>query len=90
MTEDVHSVARKGSQSRLITTVIAKVFEDASGIDMRVRRVNAFTNKFEDAEDLSRRYPEALPLLPKRPPIWLPEPRDMGYFDALALVDHCI
>ena len=38
-----------------------------------------------EAEALARQYPELLPKLPKKPPIWKSEPRRLVLFEALAL-----
>ena len=86
VTEDAISIARKGSQSQRITEAIAHAFADADCLDVRVRRIQRHENKYEEAAVLAEQFPPAQSILPKRPPIWLPEPRNMGYFEALALV----
>lgn len=85
--EDEAGVARKGMQSRATTEVIAQLFAEAPGSDLRVRRTQTHDNKYQEAAALAKQFPEALPILPKRPPIWLPEPRNLSYFEALALAN---
>lgn len=86
MTEDRHSLARKGPQSQMITETVANAFADAECLDIRVRRHQTHENKYDEAKTLAERFPAAQSILPQRPPIWLPEPRNMSYFEALSLV----
>lgn len=86
ITESDKSVARKGPQSQCITKAIASTFASASGLDIRVCRTQRYENKYLEAQTLAERFAAAQSILPKPPPLWLPEPRDMGYFEAMALV----
>lgn len=84
--EDAQSGARKGRQSRRVTEALAGVCAEANCLDLRVRRTQGHANKYLEAEALAKRFPEAKSILPKKPPIWLPEPRNMSYFEALSLI----
>ena len=53
--------------------------------NVAVQRVQRFANKHEEAKALVERFPDILPWKPKRPEIWETEPRNMVYFEALAL-----
>jgi len=86
LTEDRSSMCRKGPQSQDVTEAIADTFAEADGLDLRVRRVQQYENKYDEAAALAKRYPAAQSILPSRPPLWLPEPRNMGYFEALSLI----
>lgn len=85
LVEDAASAARKGPQSRLITETVAATFSKANCLDLRVRRRQSHDNKYQEAVALAERFPAAKSILPLRPPIWLPEPRNMSYFEALSL-----
>jgi len=84
---DTASSTVKGPRSRCLIEAIAEEMADAPCLDLRVRRTQRHANKYDEAAALARRYPPMASILPKPPPIWLPEPRNMGYFEALALVD---
>lgn len=88
--EDLQSAARKGTQSRVITEAISEVFAEANASNVRVKRVCRHPNKYDEAEALVKKFASAATILPKRPPIWMPESRNISYFEALALVDTLI
>ena len=48
-------------------------------------RQQAYPNKFFEANDLAERFPELAAWVPKRPKLWEREPRNLVYFEALAL-----
>lgn len=85
--EDVHFASKKGKRTKKVLQAIAETFHDADGNDLVVRRTKHFANKYEEAEALAKRYPFIRSHLPERPPIWMPEPRCMALFEALALYD---
>lgn len=83
--EDTVAASRKGLTAQAAIEAIASVFADADGLDMRLPRVQLYQNKYEEAKVLSQTYPDIARICPVQPPIWIPEPRSMTYFEALSL-----
>ena len=57
-------------------------------LDIKLPRIQSYQNKYDEAKALVKLYPQTKGLLPKRPPIWMPEPRNMSYFEAVSLVEQ--
>jgi hypothetical protein len=85
--EDVATCRNKGNHTKGILQAIADTFSAAKGNDFTLPRIQRYANKYEEAAHLAKRYKEIAHLLPKRPPIWKPEPRLMSFFEALALFE---
>ena len=85
ITEDVVTESRKGARTKKIIAAIADCASNLPLNDVSISRVQTFDNKYEEATVLAARYPDILPWMPKRPRIWESEPRNMVYFEALAL-----
>lgn len=85
ITEKLDRYSRKGELTKQLITAIATVAKGNYLNDIHVPRVQKFANKYEEATDLANRFPDILPWMPKRPRIWESEPRNMIYFEALAL-----
>jgi hypothetical protein len=88
VSENPERANRKGFGVRAILEVIGEVFEQAAGLNMCLTRVQPFENKFEEAQVLVRRYPMLKHLCPQKPPIWMPEPRNISYFEALSFAEQ--
>ncbi len=86
--EDPAAAYHKGKCTRAILVAIASVVGDADGLDIWLKRKRLYQNKYEEAKALVSRYPEMASRRPSRPPIWMPEPRNMSYFEALSLVEQ--
>ena len=86
--ENPSQARRKGTQTQAILATIATVFAKADGLDIQLARQQQYPNKYLEAAALAKRYPVIAALCPSQPPIWLPEPRSMSYFEALALADQ--
>lgn len=87
--EDPKTALRKGENTKAILETITTIYENGDGLDVCVPRRQSYQNKYIEAKALAKRYPEVAHFLPRaRPPIWMPEPRHMSYFEALALVDE--
>lgn len=85
ITEAADCSSRKGAAARQSIEAIARVARKSSANDVRVPRLQRFQNKYEEAEALVERFPEIQPWKPKRPRLWESEPRNMIYFEAIAL-----
>ena len=86
--EDPITASRKGDQVKAVLSVIATTFEDNDGIDIRFPRVQSCRNKYIEAKILRARYPTMNIVVPRKPPIWKSEPRNMSYFEALSFVEQ--
>lgn len=86
--EDPKTALRKGNHARALLQTIRALFDKADGLCITLSRVQSYQNKYEEAKALAARYPEIAHLLPQRPPIWRPEPRNMSYFEALSFVEQ--
>lgn len=74
------------------STVVVDVFKpaflalaDHEALNVEVIRQQQHANMYEEAAVLAKHYPQLRPWLPKQPPIWMPEPRNTVYFEALAM-----
>lgn len=86
ITEVTDSHSRKGQHSkRLIRSVVA-VAKQANIEVISLPKIKTHKNKFEAAKALVEKYPQIKEQLPEQPKIWMPEPRNVTLFEALALV----
>ncbi len=85
ITEKIGKHSHKGKLTKQLIATITKVAENRYLNVVVVPRVQNFQNKYEEAKELAKQYPDILPWMPKRPRIWESEPRNMIYFEALAL-----
>lgn len=90
ITEKLDQHSRKGTLTKQIIAAIAKVAEDRYLNDIALPHVPKFQNKYEEAQELAKLYPDILPWMPKKPRIWESEPRNMIYFEALALAHELV
>ena len=77
--------SRKGRKSRDLIGAIARVAENNYLLDVSVRRIRTYKNKYAEATALVAEFPDLLPWMPRKRRIWEPEPRNTVYFDALVL-----
>ena len=85
VTEKVGKHSSKGILTKQLIDAIRNVAENRYLNDIVVPRVQSFQNKYEEAVELTKRFPDILPWAPKKPRIWESEPRNTIYFEALAL-----
>lgn len=88
ISENPETAYRKGAKSRQILETIGELFEAADGLNVRLARVQSYQTKFQEAKALAQTYPELKHLCPLQPPIWMPEPRNVSYFEALSFVEQ--
>ena len=85
VTEAVPERSTKSRKTRCLIDAIASAACEQGVLDVKVARVSAYKNKYEEAEALGRRFPEIAAWVPKKPRLWETEPRNTVYFEALAL-----
>lgn len=85
ITENADMAQRKGDKKRAILRALAQVAADHEALNVEVIRQQQHANMYEEAAVLAKHYPQLRPWLPKQPPIWMPEPRNTVYFEALAM-----
>jgi len=85
ITEKIVRSSRKGAATRQLIEAISSVAAAALVNDVRVPRLQRYQNKYEEADALTKRFPEIQPWKPRRPRLWESEPRNMIYFEAIAL-----
>lgn len=90
VSENPDTAMRKGERQRRILKVFADIGEDQPCLNIVVPRKSRYKNHYEEAQAIGKRYPEIADLVPAMPPIWLPEPRAMIYFEALSLVGYVV
>jgi len=57
---------------------------------MIVPRHLTYANLYVEAESLAEQFPDLKPCLPAKPQIWHNEPRQLVYFEALALLKQAL
>lgn len=89
VTEDCGKGCRKGSHSRRLIQSIAQLASHNAVLDVSVARPRRHPSKYEEAVDLTKKYPEITGYLPvKKRRIFDFEPRSMVLFEALALAEE--
>lgn len=83
---EAHGKARRKSQkTRSIIRSVRRSARRSSALVSVVERRQHHPNKFSEAAALVDRFPEMSSVVLKRPKLWQREPRNLVYFEALAL-----
>lgn len=85
VTEQISSDSPKRARSRAMNKAIMNAAAVAQLYDIAVPRVRSHANKHAEAAALAKRFPELAPQLPRPRRAWDAEPRNLLYFEALAL-----
>lgn len=85
ISQNPDSAGRKSARNVSILKAMARVTSDADVLDLLVTRRYVYRNIYEEAAEITRRYPILKHKLPKKPRIWETEPRKIIYFEAMAL-----
>lgn len=85
VSQNPDSAGRKSKRNIAIMRAMARVTSDADVLDLLVARTFQYSNIYEEAAVIARRYPALKQKLPKKPRIWETEPRRIIYFEAMAL-----
>lgn len=84
--ERVEEQSRKGAHTRILIRAAESAANNANADYVEIVPPSAGTNKYETAAALAAEFPQIEPWLPRRRRAWEPEPRNIIYFEALALV----
>lgn len=90
VTEKITGHSRKSQRTREIVAALACVAEKAALIDVRVERTQAFANKYDEAKALATQFPAIAAWLPNKRKLWMPEPPNTVYIEALSLAQSVI
>jgi len=85
VSEQLTRRSKKYGRTVEVLAAIAKAAEDAPIVNTLLPRIRIHRDKYEAADALARRFPDLQSRLPKKPPMWLPEPKNMIIFEALTL-----
>lgn len=85
ITETVEDRSRKGVHSRTLIRAAESAANNANAEFAEIPAPSHGLNKYADAAALAQEFPQIAPWLPKRRRAWEPEPRNIIYFEALAL-----
>ena len=83
--EDYQSAGRKADRTKTILKALQHTAATSSAVVTSLVREQTYPNKFVEAHDLVERFPELAAWVPRRPRLWEREPRNLVYFEALAL-----
>ncbi|MBL4767780.1 MAG: hypothetical protein JKY94_08715 [Rhodobacteraceae bacterium] len=85
ISEHPETATRKSNRQRGILAAFAAIGEEEDALNISVTREKRYRNIYAEAAALAGQYPLIREKLPDKPPIWMPEPRNMIYFEALAM-----
>lgn len=88
--EDYRAATRKGRNTKAIIRTIENVAKSTSAGICVVNRKQMFKNNIDEARQFAEQYPELKAWLPSKPRIWESEPRNIIYFEALALAKQAL
>jgi len=88
--EDYRTATRKGRNTKAIIRAIENVAKNTSAGICVVDRQQMFKNNIDEARQFAKQYPEIKAWVPDRPKLWESEPRNIIYFEALALAKQAL
>lgn len=88
--EDYRKATRKGRNTKAIIRAIENVAKKTSADVCVVNRKQMFKNNIAEARQFAKQYPELKAWVPNRPKLWESEPRNIIYFEALALAEQAL
>jgi hypothetical protein len=86
VTERVEELSRKGAHTRTLIRAAESAANNANADYVEMVLPSDGANKYEAAAALAAEFPQIEPWLPRKRRAWEPEPRNIIYFEALALV----
>ncbi len=81
---------RKSDKQRAILSAFVRVAEDAPVLNIAVARQKTHRDMYLMAADLVTRHPQIKAKQPQKPKIWMPEPRETIYFEALGMAEQVL
>lgn len=88
--EDYRTATRKGRNTKAIIRAIENVAKNTSAGTCLVNRKQMFKNNIDEAREIAKQYPELKAWVPSKPKLWESEPRNIIYFEALALAKQAL
>ena len=88
--EDYRTAGRKSGKTQAILKALYRAASNSSAVTVAHAREQHYPNKFAEAQALAERFPDLAAWLPRRPRIWEREPRNLVYFEALALAAQSV
>jgi len=85
--EKPDTAKRKKAKTKSLLRAMIRVAERSPAMVAEVKRVQHFKNKFDEADAWIATYPDLTTKKPKRRRPWEPEPRNLVFFEALALAE---
>lgn len=85
ITEKNTSASHKGENTQLLIRAIADEAAQHELHDIEVVRHQHYPNKYVEAQELAKRFPDIAHKLPKTRRLWDKEPVNTSYFEAIAL-----
>ncbi|MEJ8574146.1 hypothetical protein [Microbaculum marinum] len=85
VTERPGSNARKRGLTLALMQAVTETASQSDAICVTTTKVRRYKDKYREAAALAKEFPELLPHLPKKPAVWLNEPKRMILFEALSL-----
>jgi len=86
VTEGIEEQSRKGAHTRTLIRAVESAANNCHAGYVEVVLSSVGPNKYLAAAELAVEFPQIEPWLPRRRRAWEPEPRNIIYFEALALV----
>jgi len=90
ISEDPKAAKRKSELQRDILRTFSKLAKKSPASNILVTRKKTHKNIYKQARALAKLHPAIAHKVPKQPPIWMPEPRDTAYFEALAMAEQVL
>jgi hypothetical protein len=83
--EDPTTAKRKGRNARALLRAMLRVSSKSPAMVAKAKRVQNFRNKFDEAQAWIETFPQLADKAPRKRRLWDPEPRNLVFFEALAL-----
>lgn len=90
ISENPDAAMRKAKRQRDILKTFCQIAENEPALNILVVRKKTHKNIYEEAAALIKRHPDIACKLPQKPSIWMPEPRNTIYFEALAMAQQVL
>ncbi len=85
ITEKITKRSWKSKNTHALIRAMAREASKHELHDVSVARQQHFPNKYVEADVYTKRFPDLLRVLPRKPKIWQKEPPNTTYFEAIAL-----
>ena len=83
--EDHRTATRKSGKNRAIIKALLRTAQKHNTKVVELRREQHYPNRYDEARELAELFPELAAWRPDKPEPWVREPRNLVYFECLAL-----